>query len=55
VRAGDNEGHDGDNLLQETILDNQDSRAASLEGGSNLAVDVGDNRANSQSVICQVT
>lgn len=42
VRSGNEEANDGDNLLENAILGNKDSRTAGLECGGNVAVDVGD-------------
>lgn len=44
VRAGDEGADDGDNLLHEVVL-GEDGGAAGLESGSDVAVDLGDNRA----------
>lgn len=45
VRAGDDKTNDRNHLLEETVLAGEKGGTASLEGGGNVAVDIGDDRA----------
>jgi len=45
VRSGNEKTNDRDNLLEETVLAGENGGTASLEGGGDVAVDVGDDRA----------
>ena len=45
VRSGNDKTNDRDNLLEETVLAGEKGGTASLEGGGDVAVDVGDDRA----------